>query len=450
MASKGRKMFYQNKKRETTAIGHTITKEWQIARTVFRRILRLVLLEHISALGRHPMPERLWVIRVVLCLYRDRVFGLRDGTYKSSCTVITRSHSSRRSKRHPFAIVLVGLCLLLTLAFESGGAAVRSGGFRRRAPTPGVPMLRAVPYQRRAPANSRVYRQQPHLATPPQHHPHHKWAATGPYRAGPPRPPKYKRGTTHLPPARPVQKFRYYGHPGKTGNPPKYAHLKPSVVRTRPERRPNPYLPSRTEVRPSVPPYAALPDSYPEPHSTHYGKPHPTQGSPEPPLSHKNVGEPRPTEKLPTSYVSFYKTDTRQTPNDLYDASGSSKDGAKVSATSYGYKQTHHYASEDSDESSREGYSRGTYGYKTADEGRKKEVEESDRSRFQAPERTFGFVPVDDPAPNSSRVQSSASFSLVPSKSYYVGTTIEHSPQTSPVLSPNYYDEPSSSATVKT
>ncbi|KAL1115358.1 hypothetical protein AAG570_007388 [Ranatra chinensis] len=49
MASKRRNMFYENKK----LIGHTITKGWQIAPTIFRRLLHLVLLEHVSVLGRH-------------------------------------------------------------------------------------------------------------------------------------------------------------------------------------------------------------------------------------------------------------------------------------------------------------------------------------------------------------------------------------------------------------
>ncbi|KAL1138091.1 hypothetical protein AAG570_009786 [Ranatra chinensis] len=50
MASKRRNMFHKNKTQETTENGHTITKGWQIAPTVFRRLLRLGLLEHVSAI----------------------------------------------------------------------------------------------------------------------------------------------------------------------------------------------------------------------------------------------------------------------------------------------------------------------------------------------------------------------------------------------------------------
>ncbi|KAL1129930.1 hypothetical protein AAG570_012874 [Ranatra chinensis] len=38
--------------------GHSSTKGWQIARTYFRRLLLLVLVEQVSALGRHLQPER--------------------------------------------------------------------------------------------------------------------------------------------------------------------------------------------------------------------------------------------------------------------------------------------------------------------------------------------------------------------------------------------------------
>ncbi|KAL1131813.1 hypothetical protein AAG570_011425 [Ranatra chinensis] len=47
------------------------SRRWQIARTDFRRLLLLVLVEHVSALGRRLQPERLWVIAVQL---REREF----------------------------------------------------------------------------------------------------------------------------------------------------------------------------------------------------------------------------------------------------------------------------------------------------------------------------------------------------------------------------------------
>ncbi|KAL1123526.1 hypothetical protein AAG570_002603 [Ranatra chinensis] len=39
------------------ATGHKFTKGWQIARSDFRRLLLLVLVEHVSALGRNLQPE---------------------------------------------------------------------------------------------------------------------------------------------------------------------------------------------------------------------------------------------------------------------------------------------------------------------------------------------------------------------------------------------------------